>query len=102
MDAYDKGLVALDAAEEKALTMLDRESRVTLSQRDFAAFLRHWAARLSPTLRLKAHWLPQKNQLDAFDDYLHRFAAQHRRKGISTALYSPIQQRAVSYCSTTP
>ena len=52
MDAEDKDIVARaaalmgstiagfvrTAAKEKALTVLDRESRVTLSKRDFAAF----------------------------------------------------------------
>lgn len=47
-------------------------------------FQKHWAVHPSPTLHLKAHWLQQRNQSDAFEEYLHRFAAQHRRKGIST------------------
>ena len=67
MDAADKDLVARAAAltdatmagfvraaaKEKALTMLDRESRVTLSQRDFAAFSKALRGAFKPNPALK-------------------------------------------------
>ena len=41
------------AAKEKALALLDRESRVTLSKRDFAAFSKALDAAFSPNRALK-------------------------------------------------
>ena len=41
------------AAKEKALTLLDRESRITLSKRDFAAFTRALNRAFAPNLALK-------------------------------------------------
>ena len=67
MDAEDKDLVARAAAlmgstmagfvraaaKEKALTLLDRESRVTLSKRDFAAFSKALDRAFKPNRALK-------------------------------------------------
>ena len=67
MDAADKDLVARAAAmmgatmagfvraaaKEKALAMLDRESRVTLSPRDFAAFSKALSGAYKPKPALK-------------------------------------------------
>ena len=41
------------AAKEKALALLERESRVTLSKRDFAAFSKAIEGRSSPNRALK-------------------------------------------------
>lgn len=41
------------AAKEKALTLLDRESRITLSKRDFAAFTRALNRAFAPNRALK-------------------------------------------------
>ena len=41
------------AAKEKALALLDRESRVTLSKRDFAAFARALDGAFTPNRPLK-------------------------------------------------
>ena len=41
------------AAKEKALTLLDRESRVTLSKRDFAAFSKALNGAFSPNRALR-------------------------------------------------
>ena len=41
------------AAKEKALALLDRESRVTLSKRDFAAFAKALNGAISPNRALK-------------------------------------------------
>ena len=41
------------AAKEKALALLERESRVTLSKRDFAAFSKALSGALSPNRALK-------------------------------------------------
>jgi len=41
------------AAKEKALALLDRESRVTLSKRDFAAFARALDGAFTPNRMLK-------------------------------------------------
>ena len=41
------------AAKEKALALLDRESRVTLSKRDFAAFARALDRAFTPNRALK-------------------------------------------------
>ena len=41
------------AAKEKALALLDRESRVTLSKRDFAAFTRALDRAFTPNQALK-------------------------------------------------
>lgn len=41
------------AAKEKALALLDRESRVTLSKRDFAAFTRALNGAFTPNPALK-------------------------------------------------
>jgi len=41
------------AAKEKALTLLDRESRITLSRRDFAAFTRALNRAFAPNRALK-------------------------------------------------
>ena len=68
MDADDKDLVARAAvlmgatmagfvraaAKEKALTLLDRESRVTLSKRDFAAFSQALDGAFKPNRALRA------------------------------------------------
>ncbi len=67
MDVSDKDLVARaaalmgatmagfvrSAAKEKALAMLDRESRVTLSQRDFSAFSKALDRAFKPNPALK-------------------------------------------------
>lgn len=42
------------AAKEKALALLDRESRVTLSKRDFAAFSRALDGAFAPNRALEA------------------------------------------------
>ena len=42
------------AAKEKALTLLERESRVTLSKRDFVAFSRALDGAFKPNRALKA------------------------------------------------
>ena len=42
------------AAKEKALALLDRESRVTLSRRDFAAFSKALNGAFTPNRALKA------------------------------------------------
>jgi uncharacterized protein (DUF1778 family) len=42
------------AAKEKALALLDRESRVTLSKRDFAAFARALNGAFNPNRALKS------------------------------------------------
>ena len=42
------------AAKEKALALLDRESRVTLSKRDFAAFKKALNGAFTPNRALKA------------------------------------------------
>lgn len=68
MDAEEKGVVARAAAlmgltmagfvraaaKEEALTLLDRESRVTLSKRDFAAFGKALDGAFKPNRTLKA------------------------------------------------
>lgn len=68
MDTKDKDVVARAAAlmgltmagfvraaaKEKALTLLDRESRVTLSKRDFAAFSKALDGAFKPNRALKA------------------------------------------------
>ena len=68
MDADDKAIVAKaaalmgttmagfvrTAAKEKAQVLLDREARVTLSQRDFAAFSRALDSAFAPNPALKA------------------------------------------------
>ena len=67
MDAEEKDLVARAAvlmgatmagfvraaAKEKALALLDRESRVTLSKRDFTAFAKALNAAFTPNRSLK-------------------------------------------------
>lgn len=67
MDSSDKDLIARAAAlmgatmagfvraaaKEKALAMLDRESRVTLSQRDFSAFSKALDGAFKPNPALK-------------------------------------------------
>ena len=67
MDAQDKDIVARAAAlmgatmagfvraaaKEKALVLLDRESRVTLSKRDFAAFSKALDGAFAPNRALK-------------------------------------------------
>jgi uncharacterized protein (DUF1778 family) len=50
------------AAKEKALQMLEREARVTLSQRDFAAFAAALDGAFAPNLALR----------DALDDARNR------------------------------
>ena len=69
MDAADKAIVSRAAslmgttmagfvraaAKEKAQSLLDLESRVTLSQRDFAALLWHSTAPSPPMLPSRAH-----------------------------------------------
>ncbi len=68
MDAQDKAIVAKaaalmgttmasfvrGAAKEKAQILLDREARVTLSQRDFSAFAQALDSAFSPNPTLKA------------------------------------------------
>lgn len=68
MDAEEKDIVARAAAlmgatmagfvraaaKEKALALLDRESRVTLSRRDFAAFSKALNGAFTPNRALKA------------------------------------------------
>lgn len=68
MDATDKDIVARAAAlmgstmagfvraaaKEKALALLDRESRVTLSKRDFAAFSKALDGAFKPNRALKS------------------------------------------------
>lgn len=68
MDAAEKDIVARAAAlmgstmagfvraaaKEKALTLLDRESRVTLSKRDFAAFSKALDGAFKPNRKLTA------------------------------------------------
>ena len=53
MEASDKDLVARAAAKEKALTMMGGESRVTLSQLDFAAFSKALGGTFKPNPALK-------------------------------------------------
>ncbi|MCW5634805.1 MAG: DUF1778 domain-containing protein [Rubrivivax sp.] len=68
MDADDKAVVAKAAAlmgttmagfvraaaKEKALLLLDREARITLSQRDFAAFAQALDSAFAPNPALKS------------------------------------------------
>lgn len=63
MDAADKHLVAVAAAKEKALTMLDSESRVTLSQRDFAAFSKALGGASKPNPALKGALVAAKKSV---------------------------------------
>ena len=75
MDAADRDLVARAAAlmgstmagfvraaaKGKALTMLDRESRVILSRRDFAAFSKALSGAFKPNPALKGALAAAKN-----------------------------------------
>jgi len=68
MDADDKAVVAKaaalmgttmagfvrSAAKEKALLLLEREARITLSQRDFAAFTQALDSAFTPNAALKS------------------------------------------------
>ena len=53
MDADDKDIVARAAAKEKALALLERESHVRLSKRDFAAFAKALDGAFTPNRALK-------------------------------------------------
>lgn len=63
MNAADKDPVALSVAKKKALTMLDSESRVTLSQRDFAAFSKALGGASKPNPALKGALVAAKKSV---------------------------------------
>jgi uncharacterized protein (DUF1778 family) len=63
MDAADKDLVALAAPKDKALTMLNSKSRVTLSQRDFAAFSKALGGASKPNPALKGALVEAKKSV---------------------------------------